>query len=72
MRESTLLRFGLGFGLPLLALSFLSGASLRWITRQIARRARLINVVGGVLLVAVGVYDLWSNWEVIALSLGIG
>ena len=62
LEESTFLWFGLGFGLPLLALSFLSGASQRWITRQFAQRARLINVVGGVLLVVVGVYDLWSNW----------
>lgn len=69
---STFLWFGLGFGLPLLALSFLSGASQRWITRQFAQRARLINMVGGALLVGVGVYDLWANWEVIALSLGLG
>ena len=30
--------FGLGFGFPLLALSFLSGAAQRWITRQFALR----------------------------------
>jgi cytochrome c-type biogenesis protein len=59
--------FGLGFGLPLLALSFLSGASQRWITRQFALHARLINMIGGVLLVGVGLYDLWANWEVISL-----
>lgn len=57
--------FGLGFGLPLLALSFLSGAAQRWITRQFALHARLINIIGGVLLVGVGVFDLWSNWELI-------
>jgi cytochrome c-type biogenesis protein len=62
--------FGLGFGLPLLALSFLSGAAQRWITRQFAMRARLINLLGGVLLVGIGVYDLWSNWELIAVYLG--
>ncbi len=59
--------FGLGFGLPLLALSFLSGASQRWITRQFAVHARLVNVIGGVLLVGIGLYDLWINWEVISL-----
>lgn len=58
--------FGLGFGLPLLALSFLSGAFQRWITRQFALHARLINIVGGALLVGIGFYDLWSNWELIA------
>jgi cytochrome c-type biogenesis protein len=62
--------FGLGFGLPLLALSFLSGAAQRWITRQFARRARLINWIGGLLLVGIGTYDLASNWELIRTFLG--
>lgn len=62
--------FGLGFGLPLLALSFLSGATQHWLTRQFAQRARLINVVGGTLLVGIGIYDLWSNWELIQAFLG--
>jgi cytochrome c-type biogenesis protein len=62
--------FGLGFGLPLLALSFLSGAAQRWLTRQFAQRARLINFIGGTLLVGIGIYDLWSNWELIQAFLG--
>jgi cytochrome c-type biogenesis protein len=62
--------FGLGFGLPLLALSFLSGAVQRWITRQFALHARLVNLIGGFLLVGIGVYDLWSNWELIRIFLG--
>jgi len=57
--------FGLGFGLPLLLLSFLSGAAQRWITRQFAMRSRLINVIGGVLLVGIGLYDLAVNWELV-------
>lgn len=57
--------FGLGFGLPLLFLSFLSGAAQRWITRQFAQHARLINVVAGALLVGIGLYDFWSNWDLI-------
>ncbi len=57
--------FGMGFGIPLLLLSFLSGASQHWITRQFAQRARLINLVSGLLLVAVGIYDLISNWPLI-------
>ncbi|MFQ5611398.1 MAG: cytochrome c biogenesis CcdA family protein [Anaerolineae bacterium] len=61
--------FGLGFGLPLLALSFLSGAAQRWITRQFALRSRLINVVGGLLLIGIGLYDFWVNWESIAIFL---
>ena len=62
--------FGLGFGLPLLALSFLSGAAQRWITRQFALHSRLINAIGGLLLVEIGLYDLWSNWELIRIFLG--
>jgi cytochrome c-type biogenesis protein len=62
--------FGLGFGLPLLALSFLSGATQRWLTRQFAQHARLINTIGGLLLVGIGLYDLWSNWDLIATFLG--
>ena len=60
---------GLGFGLALLALSFVSGASQRWITRQFAIHARLINLIGGLLLVGIGVFDLYSNWELISIYL---
>lgn len=66
---SIFLWFGLGFGLPLLALSLLSGATQRWITRQFARHARVINVIGGLLLVGIGIYDLWSNWDLIVAFL---
>lgn len=66
---SIFLWFGLGFGIPLLALSFLSGAAARWITRAFARRARLINVVSGLLLVGIGIYDLSVNWELITAFL---
>jgi cytochrome c-type biogenesis protein len=59
--------FGLGFGIPLLVLSFLSGAAQRWITRQFAMRARLINLVSGLLLLAVGIYDLAVNWPLISV-----
>ncbi len=59
------LLFGLGFGLPLLALSFLSGAAQHSITRLLARYGRLINMMGGLLLVGVGIYDLAQNWEMI-------
>ena len=58
--------FGLGFGIPLLILSFISGAAQRWITRQFAIRARLINVVSGILLLVVGGYDIWSNWDLVS------
>ncbi len=59
--------FGIGFGLPLLLLSFVSGASARWITRQFAQRAHAINFISGILLVGVGIYDLVSNWSLLRL-----
>jgi cytochrome c-type biogenesis protein len=58
--------FGMGFGIPLLVLSFFSGAAQRWITRQFALRARLINLISGFLLVGIGGYDLVINWELIS------
>jgi len=58
--------FGMGFGIPLLLLSLLSGAAQRWITRQFAVHARLINITSGTLLVAVGIYDLGSNWRLLS------
>ncbi|HEX2993550.1 MAG TPA: cytochrome c biogenesis protein CcdA [Anaerolineales bacterium] len=61
--------FGMGFGIPLLLLSFLSGAAQRWITRQFAMRARLINILSGLLLVGVGIYDFSANWSALQLYL---
>ena len=66
---SIFLWFGLGFGIPLLVLSFLSGAAQRWITRQFAIHAKAVNVVGGLLLIGIAIYDFWVNWEVISLYL---
>jgi len=62
--------FGMGFGIPLLLLSFLSGVAQRWITRQFALRAQLINFLSGLLLLGVGIYDLKINWELIKVYLG--
>lgn len=62
---SVFLWFGLGFGLPLLLLSILSGSAQRWITYQFAQRSRLLNIIGGVLLIGVAIYDLIANWSLI-------
>lgn len=63
--------FGLGFGLPLLALSLASGASQRTITRWFAQHARAVNMTGGLLLIGIGLYDFWANWEMISLIVGL-
>jgi cytochrome c-type biogenesis protein len=60
---SVFLWFGMGFGLPLLALSFISGASQRRLTHLFAVHGRAVALVGGVMLILVAAYDLWNNWE---------
>jgi cytochrome c-type biogenesis protein len=62
--------FGLGFGVPLLAISLLSGALQRQLTRWFARHNRAINAVGGLLLIAIAVYDLAENWNTLVLYYG--
>jgi cytochrome c-type biogenesis protein len=70
-RLSTFLWFGLGFGLPLFLLSFLGGALQKPITRFFARYSRAVNLVSGLLILGLGVYDLWVNWEFITAGLGL-
>ena len=64
------LGFGLGFGLPLLVLSLLSGAAQRSITGFFTRYTRWVNLVGGLVLIGLGIYDFAINWPLIASYLG--
>ncbi|MGB3703679.1 MAG: cytochrome c biogenesis CcdA family protein [Anaerolineales bacterium] len=57
--------FGLGFGIPLFILSLLSGAFQRQLTTLFARHSRVINILGGLLLIGVAIYDLSLNWEML-------
>jgi len=59
--------FGLGFGLPLFVLSLLSGALQRQLTGFFARHSRVVNLIGGLLLIAVAIYDLSLNWDMLRL-----
>jgi cytochrome c-type biogenesis protein len=61
------LMFGLGFGLPLLILSLLSGGLQRQLTRLFARHSRLINAIGGLLLIGIVIYDVSLNWGMLRL-----
>jgi len=70
-RLSIFLWFGVGFGLPLLALSLITGAVQRTITRWLAMHSRTINFLGGILLIGIGIYDFWINLELIRLVFGI-
>lgn len=69
-RLGTFLWFGLGFGLPLLLLSFLGGVLQRPITRFFARHSRWVNLVSGLIILGLGVYDLYINWGFIRAGLG--
>lgn len=57
--------FGFGFGAPLLILALLSGTLQRQITALFAKHSRILNLVGGLLLISVAVYDLAVNWEML-------
>jgi len=59
--------FGLGFGVPLLILSLLSGTLQRQFTTLFARHSRVVNIIGGLLLVGVAVYDLSKNWKMLQI-----
>jgi cytochrome c-type biogenesis protein len=64
-RLLSFLWFGLGFGVPLVIISLLSGGLQRRITGYLARRARTVNLMGGVLMVGVGLFDLIQNWSLL-------
>jgi cytochrome c-type biogenesis protein len=59
--------FGLGFGLPLLILSLISGGLQRRSTRFFAMHSRLINAIGGLLLIGIVIYDIALNWGMLKL-----
>jgi len=63
----TFLLFGLGLGIPLLILSLLSTALQRQLTSIFSRHNYIINLIGGLLLIGVAVYDLSKNWELLQL-----
>ena len=59
--------FGLGLGIPLLILSFLSAALQRQLTTLFARYSRIVNFAAGLLLIGVAIYDLNINWGLFQL-----
>jgi cytochrome c-type biogenesis protein len=63
---SVFLWFGLGFGLPLLVMSFLAGGLQRQVTQLLTRHARVVNLIGGILLMGIGLYDVITNWALIS------
>jgi cytochrome c-type biogenesis protein len=53
--------FGVGFGLPLLALGLVGQVRARELARAMVRWERPLQLVLGAALVGIGVWDLWIN-----------
>jgi len=66
VRVMTFIAFGLGFGLPLLLLSFVAMARGRTIAAWIVRHRRSIDLVAGVVLIALGASGLFDAWRSVA------
>ena len=71
LRLGTFVVFGLGFGLPLVVLSLLAGARQRSIVRFVLSHHRAIEVISGVVLIAVALWDVRENWDGILFTLGL-
>jgi cytochrome c-type biogenesis protein len=71
LRLGTFVVFGLGFGLPLVILSLLAGARQRSIVRWVTAHHRPIEIVSGIVLIAVALWDLRENWDGILFTLGV-
>ena len=65
----TFVIFGLGFGLPLVLLSLLTAVRSRSVVRWIVSNRRVVELVAGVLLIAIGIFDLVDKWDTIQLTL---
>lgn len=66
----TFLWFGLGLGIPLLVLSFLSAALQRQLTVFFVRHRQMVNIISGLLLVGIAIYDLVMNWGLLRSFFG--
>ena len=63
--------FNAANNIPDLLSALISGGAQRWIVRFFAQHARKINIIGGLLLIGVGLYDLITNLDLIRTYLGI-
>jgi cytochrome c-type biogenesis protein len=70
-RIGTFVIFGLGFGLPLVLLSLLTAVRGRAVVRWIVSHHRAVELIAGVLLIAIGAFDFVDKWESIRLTLGV-
>jgi cytochrome c-type biogenesis protein len=59
------LAFGLGFGLPLLVLPFLTEATRKFVLQKMMVHQRLLARVAGVLLIGIGTIGFVKDWSMI-------
>lgn len=65
------LAFGLGFGVPLFAISLLAEGRQRALLGLFTRNYAVLSRIAGVILIAVGLFDLQANLPFVRLYLGI-
>jgi len=53
--------FGLGFGIPLFLISIIAKTKQRWLVETVTKNQETINRIAGIVLIAVGLYDLYVN-----------
>lgn len=70
-KVGTFVMFGLGFGLPLVVLSLLTSVRSRTVVRWIVSHHRAVEVISGVLFVAIGTFDFIDKWQSIRVTLGL-
>lgn len=65
------LAFGVGFGVPLLAISFVAEGRQRALLGLFTRHYALVSRVAGIILIVVGALDLAANLPFVRLYLGV-
>lgn len=65
------LAFGLGFGVPLLAISLLAEGRRRALLGLFTSHYRVVSRIAGVVLIAVGLWDLYVNLPFVLLYLDL-
>ena len=61
--------FGIGMGTPLILMSLLTDKYQLYIVRMVTRHFRVTEITSGVILILIGVYGFWTNWQFLSLYL---
>ncbi|MBI2578850.1 MAG: cytochrome c biogenesis protein CcdA [Candidatus Aenigmarchaeota archaeon] len=61
--------FGLGFGVPLFLISLVAKARQQWLIETVTKHQEKMNRIAGSILILVGAYDLYINWQFLTVYL---